>query len=196
MQLLWDNELGYGHYPVDLSTNPYNEDYFNRYADYEGEALTDQLNDARWDFVKGIPSLLDVGIGAGTFIKNARNNGCNAFGYDVNPVGVKWLKERALYREPDQGLYQLGTFWDSFEHIPRPDKAVKNMRQVAMSIPIFRDREHALSSKHFRTDEHIWYFTQWGLMGYMGCLGFETVRIDDFETKLGREGIKSFYFSR
>jgi hypothetical protein len=65
-----------------------------------------------------------------------------------------------------------------------------------MSIPIFSGKDHALASKHFRPDEHYWYFTKVGLMGFMLGLGFTCRSESSFEIALGREDIQTFAFRR
>jgi hypothetical protein len=53
-----------------------------------------------------------------------------------------------------------------------------------------------LRSKHFRPQEHIWYFTREGLVNAMKACGFSLVAESDFETELGREDIGTFAFRR
>jgi hypothetical protein len=72
-----------------------------------------------------------------------------------------------------------------------------NVREwVFLSLPIFRDAEHALGSKHFRPDEHCWYFSLEGLVFAMKTCGFELVTHSRIESELGREGIGTFAFKR
>jgi hypothetical protein len=53
-----------------------------------------------------------------------------------------------------------------------------------------------LKSKHYRKDEHYWYFSKAGLIIFMDRLGWKLREVSDVETILGREGITSFAFRR
>jgi hypothetical protein len=89
------------------------------------------------------------------------------------------------------------TLWDVLEHIPDYRPLLANVRQwLFVSLPIFRDAEHVLRSKHFRTDEHCWHFSRNGLVYAMKLCGFALVSESSFETDLGREDIGSFAFRR
>ena len=137
--------------------------------------------------------LCDVGIGSGAFIQ-LRGNAC---GYDVCPAAIEWLRARNLlldlYRIPMPAI----SLWDVLEHIPDFWRLLRNIeRWLFVSLPIFTDAQHALRSKHFRPDEHCWYWTRNGLVQMMHCLGFHLVEENDSETKLGREDIGSFAFLR
>jgi len=65
-----------------------------------------------------------------------------------------------------------------------------------VSLPIFRDAEHVLRSKHFRPQEHVWYFSRDGLIYAMKQCGFDLVSESNVETELGREDIGTFAFKR
>lgn len=182
-----------GWYPVEQA--PYDADYW---AKYEGYARTDRglaLNRARLDLVSAYHDgpLVDVGIGCGQFVQSRPGT----VGYDVNPVGVRWLKARGLWHDPYKGEIEAASFWDSLEHIPEPAPLLANIRRwVFVSLPIFRDSAHVLRSKHFRKDEHCWYWTRHGLIGWMRAQGFVCRLVDCREQLLGREDIESFVFER
>lgn len=190
-QLKWLPSLGVGYYEVKES--PYDQSYFNKYVSYEGSEICTELNNSRVDLVKTYSSdyVLDIGIGSGSFIKAHGK----AYGYDINPAGVAWLKERDLYMDPKQ--VHAVTFWDSFEHIRNPADILNEVTGfVFMSIPLFNGVNHILRSKHFRKDEHYWYFTQTGLVTYMSNLGFLMLESNRMESDIGREDIGSFVFKR
>ena len=114
-----------------------------------------------------------------------------------HPIGVEWLKRRKLWRDPYEDGAEVLTFWDSLEHIEDPVRILECCDSMAIiSIPIFKDKAHTMRSKHFRTDEHFWYFTSEGLIRMMHNEGFRLVDQNDLETKLGREDIRSFVFQR
>lgn len=190
-KLQWLPEVGIGYYPV--KDAPYDQAYFDRYASYEGTVLEKALNAARVDFVKKHYDgwVVDIGIGSGTFIKAHGK----AYGYDINPAGVQWLKERDLYVEPRHIV--AVTFWDSFEHIEDPASILNEVNEwVFMSIPLFDSHNHVMRSKHYRKDEHYWYFTFNGICKFMEMHEFAFKGFSRVETEVGREDIGTFAFKR
>lgn len=190
---------------------PYDQAYFDRYASYEGTPIADRLNAARVSFVerhwKG--TVVDIGVGSGAFIKtrSAFAARCltaiperRTLGFDVNPVAVEWLKSVGLFADVHAGEWRslpAVTFWDTLEHIPDFRPLIDNVVLWAfVSIPIFVGPFHALASKHFRKDEHCWYFTEAGLVRVFDELGFDCVERNTDETAAGRDGIGSFAFRR
>ena len=194
--LIWLPEKGWGY--CASKGFDYDSNYFEHYADLEGTEISDRLNAVRVELVnrytKGM--VLDVGIGAGTFIKS--RNG-NTFGYDINPVGIDWLRRQGLFLDPyecDLRAIPAVTFWDSLEHID-PHDILNHIQHLAfISMPIYRDLEHLLSSKHFKKNEHCYYFTSDGLILWMRGYGFKCEEFNTSEVKCGREDIGAFVFSR
>lgn len=140
--------------------------------------------------------LIDVGIGSGAFVE-LRAKSEPTYGYDVNPAGVSWLDERGLLVNPYSRPVDAVTMWDVIEHIPDyPELLIGVQQWLFLSLPIFRDADHVLRSKHFKPDEHCWYFTRAGLVWAMKTDGFELVEENTSETELGREDIGSFAFRR
>ena len=118
-------------------------------------------------------------------------------GYDVNPAGIDWLRKRKKYQDIYKAPSGALTFWDVLEHIDEPEKAVQVAKEwVFVSIPIFENAEHILRSRHFRKDEHIWYFTHAGLINWFASQGFICIEWSKFESELGREGITTYAFKR
>jgi hypothetical protein len=191
--LQWLPELGVGYYPI--SGSPYDQNYFQRYLELGQTEIGKALNEFRVEFVKKFTNerVVDIGIGAGDFM--IKHGDC--LGYDVNPYGKKFLRDNNLTAFPMQFEYPVMTFWDSIEHIEDVNKLLKNCQQWAfISTPIYRDAQHVLESKHFRKDEHCWYFTDEGLKKFMKAHGFESVEQNTMETELGREDIGTYAFKR
>lgn len=190
-KLVWFEKWGVGYYPVEDS--PYDENYWKKYLEYEKTEIGKKLNQARVDIVKKYrwSSLIDIGIGSGAFIKEFEN----AYGYDINPAAVEWLKEEKKFSEPRK--VDAMTFWDSLEHIHNPELMLRHAKNyVFVSCPIYKDKDHILRSKHFRPDEHCWYFTDSGIANFMSNFGFTLLESSNIETRLGREDIKSYTFRR
>lgn len=193
----WEKADGFGYFPVGKN-HPYNLDYFRKYEGYAQTEMGAALTKARVDLVGrhiGGSELLDVGIGCGQFIC-ARTEG-STFGYDVNETAIRWLLDRGLWRDPYFQDPENASCFDSLEHMSRPDRFVERVQKhLFLSIPIFEGPEHAIASKHFRPDEHFYYFTKDGLILWMKRLGFLIVEENDMEMRLGREGIGTFVFRR
>ena len=190
-KLLWLRDYGLGYYPVEEA--PYDEAYWFKYQKMEMTDIGKALNKARLDMVNKYQweSLIDIGIGSGAFIRELPN----AYGFDINPKAIEWLKGVGKYKEPEP--IDAMTFWDSLEHIHNPTQLLDNIKKIVfISTPIYDDKDHVLRSKHFRPDEHCWYFTKDGLIDFMANFGFYMVEYSDIETELGREDIGSFVFKR
>jgi hypothetical protein len=157
--------------------------------------MADQLNAARVSMVNswltGSMNLVDVGIGGGRFVQEQR-----CLGFDVNPSAIEWLEKDGTWCNPYKEKVDCATFWDSLEHIHDPAPLLANVRKyVFISMPIYYHANHILRSKHFRKDEHCWYFTRNGLKWFMAQFGFTCVEWNTMEQPL-REDIESFVFMR
>lgn len=154
---------------------------------------------ARCDFVEQHfrGTLIDVGIGSGAFIEARRQRKRTTYGWDVNPAALLWLDDRMLLVDPYLVPFDAMTLWDVLEHMPDFQSLLANCREwLFLSLPIFRDAEHALRSKHFRPTEHYWYFSREGLIAAMKLCGFGLVSESAVETDLGREDIGTYAFKR
>lgn len=192
---MWLPEVGIGHYPVRAEDTPYDAAYFEKYERMADTGMGRTLTQARVDLVARhhTGDVLDVGIGCGQFVSAMPG----AKGFDVNPAGVEWLTRRDLYRDLYRGHYEALTFWDSLEHIHDIARAVcQSGKWVFTSLPIFTGPEHVLRSRHFRPDEHIWYFTDRGIRWWFAEQGFECVEHSTMESDLGREDIGTYAFRR
>lgn len=195
--LKWDAEAGIGYLPV--TEAPYDADYWAKYERYAASPMGQELNRVRQALVQrhagNDASVIDVGIGCGDFVKRRPGP---TFGFDVNPVGVRWLKDRRLWRDPNEQPADALTFWDVIEHIPDPAAMLANARRfVFASLPIWPGPGAPGDGwKHFRRDEHCWYFTRGGFLRWMAEYGFACVDWGTWETEAGREDIETFAFRR
>lgn len=189
--LIWFQSWGVGYYPV--RDNPYNEDYFQKYVGYEQTEIGKRLNDARINLVNfhGAKKIADIGIGSGMFVRSFED----AVGFDINPAAINWLKENKRWFNQD--LVNSMTFWDSLEHIHNPSRLLSlAQRFVFVSCPIYENKSHILKSKHFRPDEHCWYFTFDGAIEFMKNFDFRLIEFNTMEQDCGREDIGTFVFKR
>lgn len=189
-QLRWLPDRGIGYF--EGRGFVYGRQYFENYLGYDSSPTGDTLTRARVTFVRNHwnGKVLDVGIGGGRFVTEI-----DGIGHDINPHALRWLREQG--RSWDGSAVEAACFWDSLEHMRNPDEFLVNVRSWAfISIPIFRDAAHARASKHFKPDEHYWYFTRAGLVGFMAAQGFEVRAHSAVEQECGREDIETFAFFR
>lgn len=194
--LTWWPELGMGFYPVKQQDWPYDRAYFDKYRQDRDTPIGRALNKARVDMVARHyhGAVVDFGIGDGAFI-TAR--GASTYGYDVNPAGIEWLQEQRKYIDYYSHKHEAVSFWDALEHVYDIEGTVSHIVKYAfVSIPIFHSGEHCYMSKHYRKDQHVWYFTTKGIIDWFDRQGFDCVEANTEETKIGREDIGSFVFRR
>ncbi len=213
--LIWSPADQMGFYDVDAhlarngAAQVYGETYFQKYQEMDATPMAEQLNLFRCHMVMdNFPAqakpvrILDVGIGGGGFLKSLLKRESMApermevWGVDINPFAISWLQDRRMLGDLDS-YYDLVTFWDSLEHFRDPSLPLACVGSRAIvSIPIFRDAEHAMASKHFRRDEHFWYFTRAGFIGWAERQGFCVADVRIHESLLGREDIETFVLVR
>lgn len=181
-------------------TIEYSHDYFNKYVGLKNTAIAKKLNGFRTSITENFckKNLLDVGIGSGEFITNSK---LKVYGYDINPYGIQWLQERDLYIDiykEDLSWVEGITLWDTLEHMPNPYSFISLIKDqyVFVSIPIFNNLSSIKSSKHYKPNEHYYYFTKSGLIQFMKDSGLQCLEATDAEVKCGREGISSFVFKK
>jgi hypothetical protein len=198
--LQWLPELGVGWFPVEDS--PYDASYWERYRRLDETPAGACLTSARLRWVSRFwdGGLVDIGIGGGRFVRERQavpSLQFQTWGYDINPYAEQWLRERHAWANPYRQPLPAASFWDSLEHIHDPAPLLDNISHwVFTSLPIFDGPEHVLRSKHFRRDEHCWYFTRQGIEAFMHQHGFDLVERCDMEQSAGREDIETFAFRR
>lgn len=190
--LLWSEELGMGYHP--RPPMDYSGPYFKKYQALDATPMGEALTRARVAMVRRHyqGSVVDIGIGGGRFVLDA-----DSWGYDVNAEAVAWLHANGryfdLYANPTEAI----CCWDSLEHIPEPEKLLAQVGEwVFVSMPVYVSQLDCLNSKHYKPGEHLWYWTQNGLIAWFARQGFGCVEINERESELGREGITSFAFRR
>jgi hypothetical protein len=191
-QIVWQKDMS--------KSVEYDTDYFNKYVGYENSEIAKCLNHFRITLAhRHASSLLDIGIGSGEFIKNWDEEIC---GFDVNPIAIEWLTKHNIFVNPYEDIpdnIDGITMWDVIEHIPEPqllfDK-IKSRTVLMTSLPIFKDVTRVRESKHFKFDEHFYYFSKDGFIKFMTDSNFKIVDYGDWETQCGREDIMTFVFQK
>lgn len=194
-QLIWLHDLGIGYVNDQPQPGLYDKAYRDKYRALDEKVLGAALTAARLDLVRrhyGEERIVDVGIGGGRFVLEHGN----ACGWDVNPDALMWLYENGLICDPRSGVAAV-SMWDSMEHMTNPSEVLDAVSKwVFLSTPIYPDAEAVLESKHFKPGEHIWYFTEHGLVHFMRLHGFDVVEANAMESALGRDSIGSYAFRR
>jgi hypothetical protein len=192
-RLLWLPELGLGYLDQPPAPGLYDEDYFKHYVELDASPISAELTAERMLLVlrhhEG--EIVDVGVGGGRFVREA-----NCYGWDVNPYAIKLLHDSGRLRDPRSQPVDAVTMWDSIEHMTDPGEILQNVRQWAfISTPIYTSEDDAIASKHFKPGEHLWYFTEAGLLSFMQTQGFRLQEANRMECTW-REGIGSYAFRR
>lgn len=195
--MVWLPEAGVGFYPVRApAAAVYDDAYFKKYQDYAATPMGEDLRQARLDLLaKHIGAgggaelkFVDFGVGCGDFVQAL---GCR--GFDVMPAARKWLHQRGQFVDVYAEGADVLTCWDSLEHVACPERLLPLVRDwLFVSLPIFTGAEHAAGSKHFRRDEHFWYWTDAGFRRFLEWQGFEVVEANTMESDLGREDIATY----
>lgn len=174
----------------------YGKEYFENYVQREGTDIAKRLNRFRTELTERYCKVvLDIGIGSGEFIKSSS---IKAYGYDVNPYGVEFLKERNIFVDPYKNIpsdVKGFCFWDTMEHIAEPSKLIEKFKAgsyLFISLPIFNDFEKLKASKHFKPKEHLIYFSEKGLEKFLIDCNCRVLETSNAETNIGREGVLTF----
>ena len=177
----------------------YSDKYWEEYQKRRDSDIAEALNEYRHEF-SGTGPKFDVGIGNGHFLETAPDG---SLGYDINPHAVHWMEERNLYFDLTLDVIppeiETVTFWDTIEHVHFPQEyfsKIQSHQTVCFSLPIFHNLRHIGISKHFKPDEHLYYFTRWGFIRWIETYGFQLTEFEMGESDLGRECIGSFKFKR
>lgn len=197
--ILVNRKIGWGK-QIDLYDQLfYNQAYFDKYLDYESLKIADSLNRFRWDLVHGYArGVLDVGIGAGTFLK-----GCSRpwKGFDICPSGRLWLKNNKAFFDPYRDEWpdylDCVTFFDSLEHLACPSvlfSRIPRWCKVIVSLPIVPRWNQIKLWRHYRPGEHLRYFKHQGIVEYFARMGYRTALCTARETEIGRQDIRTYVF--
>jgi hypothetical protein len=178
-------------YQVEHAKFVYDETYIGRaYAAAPREAMSN----LRFGYLTGsmghVPSsLLDVGYGAGDFLRVARQAVQEVYGYDIAPVYP--LSEIPVLDSLFARPVEVVTFFDSLEHFEDID-IVRDVpaEYVCISLPwchYFSNRWFE-NWKHRKPDEHLWHFNHESLTAFMKKMGFELLNYCNIEDTIRKTG--------
>lgn len=180
----------------------YGEDYYREgmYADYLADRDAIQQNAPRvlaeLERMVGGRTLLDVGCATGFFLDAARARGWDVCGIEVSAYASDYAR-RELGLEvktgsitaPPAGLprFDVVTFWDTIEHLDRPDLALENIRRLLrpQGVLVFSTGDYGsllrrLTGKRWRLfadPTHNFFFDEPALRRLLQRAGFEVVRV-------------------
>lgn len=176
----------------------YDAEYLKTYETYPRLAMTC----LRLGYLKAhleTGRLLDVGHGAGDFVRMARDAGFDAFGHDIHGVDVG-IRESPLVGDE---TWDVVTFFDSLEHFEdlAPVRSLaRRARLILVSLPqtppSFPDDR---TWKHYKPGEHLHYFSLESLATLFN--GHRLERISNVEDAIrrgpgGRPNIRTASFRR
>lgn len=178
-------------YQVEHTKFVYDETYIGRAY---GSAPREAMSNLRFGYLIGsighVPqSLLDVGYGAGDFLRVAQKIVPEVYGYDIAPVYP--LSDIPVVGSLFDRPVEVVTFFDSLEHF-EDISVVRHLKTeyVCVSLPwchYFSNRwfEHW---KHRKPDEHLWHFNHESLIAFMKKMGFEPLNYCNIEDTIRKTG--------
>lgn len=187
----------------------YGRDYWTKYVAYAqtelGAALTRVRRDLVVKHLSGLDgkTIVDVGIGSGQFLQSLRpfaaEYAVQLLGTDANPLAEAWLRKEQLWTDTIPPDADAVTLWDVLEHFAEPAEFLASVPRgghIFTCLPVFAHMERIKESKHYRPNEHFWYFTAAGLIRLFADQGFELLEHNDAESRMGRESIETFVFRK
>ena len=203
-QYEYDENIGYVR-QIDAKPYVYDATYSATYDTQAYLQASEKLMALRLGFVIGahgsVPdSILDMGYGAGQFMKACRESGIikRVEGFDITgvPVPEGCFFSESVPGQPlitwNKGVTKVVTFWDCFEHIPDEDlehllsQFLSAGYTVCISLPNCDIRAKGLDwfekdYPHLKPDEHLRHFDELSLGKFMHFRGFKTVAVSFHE---------------
>jgi len=160
----------------------YDKAYYLKYVKQAKSKLGKNIYKTRWKLItKYIKNgaILDFGCGPGAFNKAGPDN-FSKYGYDINPYC-------RFEKFPKVKFWDIVTFWDSLEHTPDFYGIIKklNPKWIFLSCPNLESVKIPITQwKHYRPEEHLYYFDRHSLKVILELLGYQIVEINYDEGKL------------
>ena len=172
-----------------ISVEPivYDDDYTR--SRYASGAPVAEMAALRFGYLVGLlgrapRSVLDVGYGAGDFLKFAAKRVQHVYGFDAPPAFPIDDSRVQVVNDIYAIEVEVACFFDSLEHFVDPYE-IRNLRTsyVYISVPWchYPHDDWFDVWKHRRPNEHLWHFDLESLTSFMDDCGFEIVAHSDVE---------------
>lgn len=179
----------------------YNEKYMQTYLAYEESPKAERLKHIRKNWVlaflgKRKFSLLDYGCCLGTFLYSLPVENNFLAGFDINPWAINFAKEKfksIFFTETASSLMPLLfdaiTMFDVIEHSQNPEKLLSETIRnqlledglLFLSTPNSSIKNIAFLDngwRHYKPNEHLFYFNSDSIKKLLNKCGFEIIKID------------------
>lgn len=173
--------------PLDKSI--YDKSYCLKYQRYSQRTENNPLQQLRFDFVKRHVNhgrLLDFGCGNGSFLQFVDGQFDESNGFDINPYSG-FLNIDVLLKR-----YYIVTFWDSLEHLERPQDVIEglNPEYVFISTPSTDDIDFSniLNWRHYIPEEHAHFFNRNSLTMLLDSIGYKVIDYNYEESVIRTSG--------
>ncbi|MDX9929765.1 MAG: class I SAM-dependent methyltransferase [Bacteroidales bacterium] len=140
-------------------------------------------------------SLLDIGAGAGFFVRKMTGRGWKAEGVELSDTARRYalmrngveLREELSGLPADSGTFDAATMWHVLEHLHQPDRYLDTVFNllgsggilvIAAPNPQSADARHYGSSwAAFDVPRHLWHFDRSNLTRFVSEHGFRLVSV-------------------
>ncbi|MCA9408771.1 MAG: class I SAM-dependent methyltransferase [Candidatus Omnitrophica bacterium] len=174
------------------------------YSSGSDEGFISQAKGRERTFAKSLKSIekyvppskiLDVGTAGGSFLKAAKDRGWNVSGCEPNRWLAEWGKKNygidihsgtIFDMELDHDSFNVVTLWDVLEHVPDPQKVLKECSRVLkdnglllINYPDINSLVARMMGKKwvFLLSVHLYYFTPKTITKLLEKCGYEVVKI-------------------
>ncbi len=188
----------------------YDENYVQTYNSPDYLRESELLQSLRFAYCtlahrNRINSILDIGYGAGQFMRYASKYVDHVHGADVTGVEIEGCE---VFDDIPDGSYDVITFWDCLEHIPDLEflRDLK-CKTIVISLPychLFEEEKEWFDNQypHRKPNEHIRHFHPGSLSRTMRHYGWNALIMPDFmedvvrKSKHGLQNILTMSFKR
>lgn len=137
-------------------------------------------------------TLLDVGSGAGFFVREASSAGFSAQGiefsgeaveYGTKEGGVRLTQGDILDAQYREGSFDVVTLWHVLEHLPRPAESLRKIRTLltrggilVVAVPNFESLQSRIFQErwyHLEVPRHLFHFTPSSLRSLLTAGSFD-----------------------
>lgn len=123
--------------------------------------------------------VLEVGPGNGTLLNVLKKHCDEAFGFDVAPTEFSTISRTAATSTP----WDLLVACDVIEHFRNVDDLFQyKFEHALITVPCLPDDLSEMANwRHFKPDEHLWYFTKTSFWNWITARGYDVIFCDSPE---------------